>query len=113
MSALRVRCTIVQLMVAVAVSALLIWAEQMWERRAFLLERALVAEDRASDYIERRDCLDRHEGTDRPGMYRRLGDHWTAIARKYRHAAASPWLLVEPDSPQPEINSVIARYHID
>ncbi len=101
MSALRVRLSIVQLMVVVAVVGLSVWAELMWQRRAFMLERALVAEDRASDFVEQRDCLDRYEGTDRLGMYRRLADHWTAIARKYRHAAARPWLLIEPDPPQP------------
>ena len=29
-------------------------------------------------------------------------DHHAAMARKYEHAARYPWLLVEPDPPEPD-----------
>jgi hypothetical protein len=35
-------------------------------------------------------------------LFERNREHYAALERKYRYAAAHPWLGVEPDPPEPE-----------
>jgi hypothetical protein len=95
-----VRFTIRLMMVAVAVVALVMAAERLAKRRAYLLRRAEVDADRARDWANYTSCL--RPEYDKPGMYEKMRDYWLANARKYRLAADRPWLPVEPDAPQPE-----------
>jgi hypothetical protein len=86
-------------MIAVAVVAIALWsAKRLAERRAYFLTRAEVEADRACVYQMGSACL--NEEYDVPGMYRRLREHCSPLARKYRVAASRPWLPVEPD-PEP------------
>jgi hypothetical protein len=96
----RVRFTVRRTMIAVAVVALGGWGVRLAQWRAYCLTRAEVDASRAEDYAMRTACL--RDEYNRPGMYQRLHDHWAALARKYRGAAARPWLPVAPDPPQPE-----------
>jgi hypothetical protein len=84
---------------AVVVVAIALWAKRLADRRVYYLSRALVEADRASDYANGRACL--REEYDVEGMYERLRDHYSQLARKYRLAANRPWLPVEPDPEAP------------
>ena len=95
----RLRLTVRRIMAAVAVVALMLAAERLVERRAYLLERAEIDADRASDYVNGMVCPT--EEFNKPGMYDKMRDYWLESARKYRLAAARPWLPVEPDAPEP------------
>jgi hypothetical protein len=93
------RFTIRRTMLAVAAAGVILGAERLSQRRAYFLERAAVDADRASDFDMGRVCL--ADEFDNDAVYVKLRAHWAAMARKYRLAAARPWLPVEPDPPQP------------
>jgi hypothetical protein len=96
----RVQFTVRQMMIAVAVVALVAGADRLARRRAYFLMRAEVEADRAYDYATGHACL--KEEYDKPGMYPKLHAHYAALAQKYRLAAARPYLPVAPDPPMPE-----------
>lgn len=96
----RVRFTVRWMMVAVAVVASVAGGERLAQRRAYFLEMAEIEEDRANDYVICPPCL--REEYDKPGMYEKLANFYSARARIYRQAAARPWLAVEPDPPRPK-----------
>src|SRR5437588_10387834 len=93
------RMTTRRWILAVAIVALLLGAERLAERRAYLLIRAEVEADRADDFVKGRACL--RDEIDVEGMYEKLRDHYLGLARKYRLAADMPWLPVEPDPEAP------------
>lgn len=67
--------------------------------RAYFLTRAKLEADRAYDFEMGYACLNKEY--DVPGMYGRLREHFSALARKYRLAASHPWLPVDPDPSRP------------
>jgi hypothetical protein len=91
-------------MIAVAVVAKTLWsAKRLAERRAYFLTRAAVEADRACDFQMGYVCLREEYAV--PGMYARLREHDSELARKYRLVASRPWLPVEPDPKPPNLNS--------
>jgi hypothetical protein len=88
-------------MIAVAVIAITLWsAKRLAERRAYFLTRAEVEADRAYDFQMGYVCLREEYAV--PGMYGRLREHYSELARKYRLAASRPWLPVESDPEPPK-----------
>jgi hypothetical protein len=95
------RMTVCRWMLGIAIVSLLLAAQRLAERRAYFLMRAEVEADRADDYIKRHVCLELlKDEYDRERVYKKLGNHYLGLARKYRLAADRPWLQVEPDPPE-------------
>lgn len=104
-------------MAAVAVIAMLLAGGLSWKRRAAFLVQADLHERSAAFWDVRRQRYDRDGGfpifnekffesddTVKPyygSRFRRRAEHHASLGRKYRHAAAHPWLAVEPDPPEP------------
>ena len=103
MQLLRVRFTVRLLMLLVVVVALLLAGEatrRRWESLA-------SAYRTKAGGCEHRALLARHSyqaalGNDPDDRkFKRIEDHYVALARKYQHAARRPWLPVAPDPPEP------------
>jgi hypothetical protein len=70
-----------------------------WERT----DRIMVEREKRAG--SRCDDLRRHLDQISQGV-----EYYSALARKYRRAARYPWLLVEPDPPEPDWMPKILRY---
>jgi hypothetical protein len=106
----RYRMTVQGWMAAVLAVGLLLGTERLLRRRARFLEIADAHASRAYDYGAGRDGLcPVDEWYDERGMPRdewfvrcdHIRDHSLSLERKYRYAAAHPWLAVEADPPFP------------
>jgi hypothetical protein len=76
--------------IAVAVVALLLGAYVTWHRAVHFIRLAALHAAEAQ--------MIRSSPSDDP----RLADYHEGLARKYERASARPWLLVDPDPPEPE-----------
>jgi hypothetical protein len=110
MRLLRVRFTIWRLMIAIAIIGLplglIAEEEEVRQRRLSESYRSLAAyhESRtvASIACSRTRCtFTDHRGRIMRSDEVRASDWHRRLAEKYRHAAARPWLPVEPDPPLP------------
>lgn len=93
-----------RLMAAVAVIAAGLAAASLWLRHERLRRLAEVYHQRAdAEYLATTFIFQRtHFGPSVPEQaemqaHERLGAHYEALHRKYRHAARRPWLPVHPD----------------
>jgi hypothetical protein len=98
----RVRFTVRRMMIAVAVSAAVIWGVILWQRASFYRWKA-----RYHARMERSSIIAVIEGrkSAAPGeladLSRIRAAHHAALRRKYEHAAARPWEYVPSDPPDP------------
>jgi hypothetical protein len=112
------RMTTWRWMVAVAVIGLMIGgaggALLIRQRRDYFLTLAQSHQNEAASSMARGSALKSRLGST-SGMGIEIGqlyrdydrikdraDHHAAMAHKYEHAARYPWLLVEPDPPEPD-----------
>ncbi len=105
--------TIRRSMWSIAILAILLAAAwetlRLLKRRQHFLELAEAHASRAFDYGEGRNSMcfkpeffdDGHLKSDFLRHLDRSSAHWSALERKYRHAASHPWLEVESDPPAP------------
>jgi hypothetical protein len=110
----RVRFTVRRMMVAVAVMAVVLSAaDQLRRRRESFVQRAEESKRRVS-------AAYRDEQSARVGnpfdfdprtttAYSQWAEHHSAMREKYERAAASPWLFVGPDPPEPDWPNGVPR----
>jgi hypothetical protein len=104
------RFTSRRLITAVVIVALLLKTERLLKRRAYFLGLAEAHGSRRYDYGEGRGFVCPNDQWYDGDVIKkewwtycdRVSDHSAALERKYRYAAAFPWLEVEPDPPWPE-----------
>ena len=110
----RVRFTVRQIMVVLAVMALLLAAadhlrrrRQSFKQRAEECRRKVAAAimDEQSARVGNRFNYDPRTTT----AYYQLVDHYSAMQKKYEQATARPWLFVEPDLQEPEWPNNVPR----
>ena len=93
----RVRFTVRRMMIAVMITAVLIWAERLrrlskgYEERAESLGWEVFG---ASEYSP--------HGPEDAAHQRALVNHYRMLEDKYNRASKRPWLPVEPDPPEPK-----------
>ncbi len=92
------RMTTRRWIVVVMIVAVLLGVERTRRRAAYLQQRA-VENEQAETAIK--IILLPAPGTDVESL-RRRADYYAHLKEKYRRAARSPWLSIEPDPPAPE-----------
>ncbi len=113
----RVRFTVRQMMVAVAVLSLMLCGEgyrrtrEIERRRELYRQRASIFHIRAREF---RDAYEKRssnvfamnhgpEFAATPALRLKWAQYYESLACKYEDAASSPWDAVPPDPPPPEI----------
>ena len=114
MSLPRVRFTMRQMIVIVAVLAVVAGTVEVLRRRRELFDRrakmfaqkvgAAIMEEQSYRLSHRENrCESPFYYDNRTSVaYDRLVEHYDALRRKYEQAAARPWLFVEPDLREPD-----------
>jgi hypothetical protein len=107
----RVRFTMLRMMVAVAIPAILMGGWKMKRERQLRLGQVAFHANLEGDFqrllkfIEPRVAELRAKGVEGPfgaqENYRAMLDHSSRMRRKWERAAARPWEPVDPDPPQP------------
>jgi hypothetical protein len=100
----RVRFTIRRLMIAVAVVAVMIRADEMRRRWTTFSAKGAEYRQRAGFLWSKANALATisPDDLDQPPRILELSEYYRDLAEKYERAAARPWLTVAPDPPEPE-----------